>query len=412
MNNASKLCFSLEVKWVMSDSTSWWNYVPHGAIIPECHLEGAKKDKETGELRATSTGLEYGGKVAESVLLDWASILDIQVTGRIDRKVSAMRVATMGPLALAAKKKVESTTVTVTSTNRSATFTTDSALADVEGRIAPVIALLRSHRAQAAAPTSSPPSGVTSATQALDAIRPVDPAQTAAAADETVDTEIDEGSDDENVEVDDETAVTVDSSPPSIGSAPPTGPWWTGVPPSELRDVSYVKGNATHKGTFKVTGDGLAWEGGKRAYVRIPWTGVRNVSLATAYVRRGKYVPGAYLPGAVGEVVNVARRMHNVSATQRVPACIITLQDGRGQMYRFRTLHSLDETMAVLRPTLARFQAYRSAQQAAALPTQQVPPVNAPAGGIADELKKLAELRDAGILSIEEFAAQKAKLLG
>ena len=32
--------------------------------------------------------------------------------------------------------------------------------------------------------------------------------------------------------------------------------------------------------------------------------------------------------------------------------------------------------------------------------------------GIAEELKKLAELRDAGILTDEEFASQKAKLLG
>jgi hypothetical protein len=32
--------------------------------------------------------------------------------------------------------------------------------------------------------------------------------------------------------------------------------------------------------------------------------------------------------------------------------------------------------------------------------------------GIADELEKLSRLRDSGILSDEEFAASKAKLLG
>jgi hypothetical protein len=31
---------------------------------------------------------------------------------------------------------------------------------------------------------------------------------------------------------------------------------------------------------------------------------------------------------------------------------------------------------------------------------------------IADELKKLAELRDAGVLTDDEFASQKARLLG
>lgn len=34
------------------------------------------------------------------------------------------------------------------------------------------------------------------------------------------------------------------------------------------------------------------------------------------------------------------------------------------------------------------------------------------AGGTADELEKLAGLRDSGVISAEEFEAQKAKLLG
>jgi hypothetical protein len=39
-------------------------------------------------------------------------------------------------------------------------------------------------------------------------------------------------------------------------------------------------------------------------------------------------------------------------------------------------------------------------------------PAPAPMGSVADELKKLVELRDAGVLDANEFAAQKAKLLG
>ncbi|GIJ43374.1 hypothetical protein Val02_02600 [Virgisporangium aliadipatigenens] len=39
-------------------------------------------------------------------------------------------------------------------------------------------------------------------------------------------------------------------------------------------------------------------------------------------------------------------------------------------------------------------------------------PPNRDGMSVADELTKLAQLRDAGILSPEEFAAQKAKLLG
>lgn len=42
------------------------------------------------------------------------------------------------------------------------------------------------------------------------------------------------------------------------------------------------------------------------------------------------------------------------------------------------------------------------------------PAAHAPAGSgsLADELKKLAELRDAGVLTEDEFAAQKVRLLG
>jgi hypothetical protein len=49
---------------------------------------------------------------------------------------------------------------------------------------------------------------------------------------------------------------------------------------------------------------------------------------------------------------------------------------------------------------------------------QAPPPPAAPAApagppvDLADQLRKLATLRDEGILSEEEFAAQKAKLLG
>lgn len=38
-------------------------------------------------------------------------------------------------------------------------------------------------------------------------------------------------------------------------------------------------------------------------------------------------------------------------------------------------------------------------------------PAAAVAGSMADELKKIAELRDSGVLSGEEFASEKAKLL-
>jgi len=65
----------------------------------------------------------------------------------------------------------------------------------------------------------------------------------------------------------------------------------------------------------------------------------------------------------------------------------------------------------------AQEQAQYDAQQQQAQPQQFVAaPETAPAGGMGPdqiaELKQLAELKDQGILTDEEFAAQKAKILG
>ena len=43
---------------------------------------------------------------------------------------------------------------------------------------------------------------------------------------------------------------------------------------------------------------------------------------------------------------------------------------------------------------------------------EEVPPERAPDSDSADQIKDLAELREQGILTEEEFAAEKKKLLG
>jgi hypothetical protein len=60
-------------------------------------------------------------------------------------------------------------------------------------------------------------------------------------------------------------------------------------------------------------------------------------------------------------------------------------------------------------------QAQQQPQQAYAQPAPAPAPAAAPAGGMDDkieQLKQLGELHQQGILTDEEFAAQKAKLLG
>jgi Short C-terminal domain len=67
---------------------------------------------------------------------------------------------------------------------------------------------------------------------------------------------------------------------------------------------------------------------------------------------------------------------------------------------------------------VSRRQGQRWAQQEEQQAAQQAPPPTAPAAAPAgessmiDQLKQLGELKSQGILTEEEFAAQKAKLLG
>ncbi|HEU4319425.1 MAG TPA: SHOCT domain-containing protein [Acidimicrobiia bacterium] len=65
--------------------------------------------------------------------------------------------------------------------------------------------------------------------------------------------------------------------------------------------------------------------------------------------------------------------------------------------------------------TQAEADAYEQQQAAAAQAQYAAPPPAAPAPGESDQLaqlKELGELKAAGILTEEEFAAQKAKILG
>jgi len=65
---------------------------------------------------------------------------------------------------------------------------------------------------------------------------------------------------------------------------------------------------------------------------------------------------------------------------------------------------------------VSRRQSARWAAQEAPPPPEAAPPPPAapaaPAASTIDQLKELGELKSQGVITVEEFAAQKAKLLG
>ena len=138
------------------DSASWWNFISPGTVIRECHLEGATEEQETGELRATSNGLEYVGTMVEVISLPWSTISEIHATVHT-RRTPSPSTHYHGASRAGHQERVESTTVTVISSVRSVTFSTEACLAELESRFASVVALTP-HRA--AASWSSPATGL------------------------------------------------------------------------------------------------------------------------------------------------------------------------------------------------------------------------------------------------------------
>lgn len=92
----------------------------------------------------------------------------------------------------------------------------------------------------------------------------------------------------------------------------------------------------------------------------------------------------------------------------------LTIPGGREGVARTggATLEAASDETSVLfvKKELAAFTQLRDAIQAAITESQR-PAVPGAGSSTADELVKLAQLRDAGVLSEEEFAGQKARLL-
>ena len=95
-----------------------------------------------------------------------------------------------------------------------------------------------------------------------------------------------------------------------------------------------------------------------------------------------------------------------------------TAVNGRVQRRQAAKYADKDAATAAQRDAAYQQDVYQQAppqQQYAPPPQQYAPPAPAPADSTSDmldQLKQLGELKTAGVLTEEEFAAQKAKILG
>lgn len=174
-----------------------------------------------------------------------------------------------------------------------------------------------------------------------------------------------------------------------------------------MASISYVKylgGLPCEKpskvgGNLQVTDDciGMGMLKPKSAIVR--WSDMAGVSFDAETVKKSRAGKVALL-GPIGLLAK---------STKNQTALVVQLKDGNTALYEIDKLGA--------NQVRGKFQSYLSAHNVPCLDDQPAtaagtPSGSAPAASIADELVKMAELKNQGILSEEEFAAQKAKLLG
>ena len=122
-------------------------------------------------------------------------------------------------------------------------------------------------------------------------------------------------------------------------------------------------------------------------------------------------------PGLVGTMARTAVIAGTANATV---GAMNRRQAGKQQAAQEQqaTQQAAQESQAQLAEMQAQMDAMKAQQAAAAAPPPPPPapaaPAAAPAGGgdVMAELQKLADMKNAGLLTDDEFSAAKAKLLG
>ncbi len=156
-----------------------------------------------------------------------------------------------------------------------------------------------------------------------------------------------------------------------------TAQWWEGITPHTLLRNCHYDGER-QAGTLGATGVGIDYNT-RVSRVHWPWSDIANIEILESNARDGRSAR-----------IDVAR--------------VVRITDKRGQPFQFVPE---DSSAAAMAPVVAIIERMRTTH-VAHLPA---PSAIGPTLSVADELAKLAQLRDAGVLTEEEFAAQKARLL-
>ncbi len=177
------------------------------------------------------------------------------------------------------------------------------------------------------------------------------------------------------------------------------GQWWAGIAKATIAvNVRYLNLRTPTKsmgmGTFKVTEDGLQWRSNLGRKLAMPWAAIEAIDIegetskrvtATRVLTLGVFALAAKKEKRDTHMTVATDAAEHAFVFERTPPEVIKSK---------------------LRPVLVALSAIGAT--AVAPPS----PGDGPRLSVADEIKKLAALRDAGILTEDEFQSQKMKLLG
>ena len=185
---------------------------------------------------------------------------------------------------------------------------------------------------------------------------------------------------------------------PTARSAPRE--WWAGITPHRLLLGCHFSGarNSKETGNLEATATGLYYKAVLGTKVTIPWQVIQDIEVSTQSTRRA----------TVGRAV--ALGVFALAAKKNETFTYVHVSD-RNTVWSFAIKAPQGKVLAAMGPVLVAF-------NNRALPGPQPPqPVPQEASTVpsmplvADELAKLAKLKADGVLTEEEFSAQKARLL-
>jgi hypothetical protein len=169
--------------------------------------------------------------------------------------------------------------------------------------------------------------------------------------------------------------------------------WWAGIKPYRILVACHYSGarNKGENGALHATAEGLFYKALLGSKVTIPWNVIQGIEVTTESKRRV----------TAGRVVSMG--IFSLAAKKNETFAYIHVQDAN-TVWSFAAKTTQAKMLAAMKPVLDAFQSRTQTQT-------EIPPHVQQQISVADELAKLANLRDSGVLSEDEFSTAKSKLL-